>query len=105
MAKEPVTGEHVIGVKTIAQGKPDQFGVPVVITLVCFQYFAREAAGALGTRLFLRPLSSWANGFLHSSGAIRVARARICVLGSLCPALCRASTFLASVTQGRGWPA
>ena len=36
MAKEPVTGEHVIGVKTIAQGKPDQFGEPVVIMLVCF---------------------------------------------------------------------
>jgi hypothetical protein len=42
-------GEHVIGVKTIAQGKPDQFGEPVVTMLVCFITFAREAAGALGT--------------------------------------------------------
>ena len=38
MAKEPVTGEHVIGVKTIAQGKPDQFGEPVVTMLVCFLF-------------------------------------------------------------------
>jgi hypothetical protein len=28
---------------------------------VCFIYFAREAAGALGTRLSLRPLFFWAN--------------------------------------------
>jgi hypothetical protein len=38
VAKEPVTGEHVIGVKTIAQGKPDQFGEPVVTMLVCFLF-------------------------------------------------------------------
>src|SRR5260370_42549772 len=30
-------------------------GVTVVTTLVCFSYFAREAAGALGTRHSLRP--------------------------------------------------
>jgi hypothetical protein len=30
---------------------------PVVITLVCFIYFAREAAGAVGARLSLRPLN------------------------------------------------
>jgi hypothetical protein len=29
---------------------------PVVTTLVCFHQFAREAAGAAGTRRFLRPL-------------------------------------------------
>jgi hypothetical protein len=34
-------------------------------------YFAREAAGALGTRLSLRPLFfKEAKGFLHSPGAI-----------------------------------
>jgi hypothetical protein len=37
VAKEPGhRGEHVISVKTIAQGRPDQFGEPVVIMLVCF---------------------------------------------------------------------
>ena len=37
VAKEPVhRPEHAIRVKTIAQGRPDQFGEPVVIMLVCF---------------------------------------------------------------------
>jgi hypothetical protein len=36
--------------------------VTVVTTLVCFVFFAREAAGALGTRHSLRPLFSRANG-------------------------------------------
>jgi hypothetical protein len=56
--KSPVTGESTKEtVKTIAQGRPGQSGEPVVTTLVCFIYFAREAAGATGTRLSLRPLS------------------------------------------------
>src|ERR1700730_9408785 len=56
--KSPVTGESTKEtVKTIAQGMPDCFGEPVVITLVCFLTFAREAAGATGTRHSLRPLS------------------------------------------------
>jgi len=42
--------------------KAGSFGEPVVTTLVCLFYFAREAAGAAGTRLSLRPLFSWANG-------------------------------------------
>jgi len=33
-------------------------GEPVVTTLVCFILFAREAAGAAGTRHSLRPLFS-----------------------------------------------
>jgi hypothetical protein len=33
----------------------------VVTTLVCFIHFAREAAGAVGTRRFLRPLISRVN--------------------------------------------
>jgi hypothetical protein len=58
VAKSPVTGESTKEtVKTIAQGRPGQSGEPVVTTLVCFIYFAREAAGATGTRLSLRPLS------------------------------------------------
>jgi hypothetical protein len=32
--------------------------------------FAREAAGALGTRHSLRPLFFWANGFLQKLGRI-----------------------------------
>jgi hypothetical protein len=39
---------------------------------VCFIYFAREAAGAAGTRLSLRPLLS-GECFMHASGAIRAA--------------------------------
>ena len=35
---------------------PGRSGEPVVTTLVCFIYFAREAAGALGTRHSPRPL-------------------------------------------------
>ena len=50
-------GEHEVTVKTIAQGRPDVFGEPVVTTLVCFLSFAREAARASGTRLSLRPLA------------------------------------------------
>jgi hypothetical protein len=57
VAKEPGhRGEHEVTVKTIAQGRPDCFGEPVVTTLVWFSKFPREAAGASGTRLSLRPL-------------------------------------------------
>jgi hypothetical protein len=45
-------------VKTIVQGMPDRFGVPVVTTLVWFLSFPREAAGAMSTRHSLRPLLS-----------------------------------------------
>jgi hypothetical protein len=40
-------GEHEGNRKTIARGMPGKTGVTVVTTLVCFIYFAREAAGAL----------------------------------------------------------
>src|SRR3979490_3239865 len=46
-------------------------GVTVVTTLVCLFYFAREAAGALGTRHSLRPLFFWVKRFMHDSGASR----------------------------------
>jgi hypothetical protein len=49
-------GEHEVTVKTIAQGRLDCFGEPVVTTLVCLFHFACEAAGAAGIRLSLRPL-------------------------------------------------
>src|SRR5216684_629031 len=42
-------------------------GVTVVTSLVCFIYFAREAAGALGIRHSLRPLFCWANDFCKNS--------------------------------------
>jgi hypothetical protein len=58
VAKEPGhRGEHEISRKTIARGMPECFGVPAVTTLVCFFQFAREAAGATGTRHSLLPLS------------------------------------------------
>src|ERR1700757_3059874 len=51
------TGESTrISVNTIAQGRPDCFGVPVV-TNSCAFFVAHEAAGAQNTRSSLRPLS------------------------------------------------
>jgi hypothetical protein len=41
-----------------------------VTTLVCFVYFAREAAGALATRLSLRPLLIEARTVLANLGRI-----------------------------------
>jgi hypothetical protein len=49
--------ERDIGRKTIARGMPDESGVTVVTTLVCFFIFAREAAGASRARHSLRPLN------------------------------------------------
>src|SRR3984893_9700489 len=78
--KSPVTGESTKEtVKTIAQGRPGRSGEPVVTTLVCLFQFAREAAGATGTRLSLRPLFFEGLGFVHNSGAIRVAGWRLFV--------------------------
>ncbi len=54
--QSPITGASTKEtVKTIAQGMPERFGVPVV-TNSCAFYFAREAAGALSARHSLRPL-------------------------------------------------
>jgi hypothetical protein len=73
--ESPVTGESAEEtVKTIAQGRPDETGEPVVTTLVCFLSFAREAAGALATRLSLRPL--FFEGMVGISRAHCVARSR-----------------------------
>jgi hypothetical protein len=105
----PVTGESAEEtVKTIAQGRPDETGGPVVTTLVCFLFFAREAAGAAGTRLSLRPL--FFEGMVGIPRAHCVARSRRRVWESdgkrgsaecagnegqlsSCPGLSRASTF------------
>src|SRR5450759_1863815 len=54
----------------MAQGRSGYSGEPVVTTLVCFFIFAREAAGATGTRLSLRPLLS-RRRIMHNSDASR----------------------------------
>jgi hypothetical protein len=57
VTKSPITEESPKEtVKTIAQGMPDRFGLPVVTLLVCFFCFAREAAGVSIARYSLRPL-------------------------------------------------
>jgi hypothetical protein len=56
--------------------------------LVCFIYFAREAAGALGTRLSLRPLFL-GRTVLQTSGAISAARTRIHLEHRHCDPLAR----------------
>jgi hypothetical protein len=74
--ESPVTGESAKEtVKTIAQGRPGETGEPVVTMLVCFYYFAREAAGAAGTRLSLRPLF-FEGGNRCTARARRAARTR-----------------------------
>ena len=71
VTNKPIAGSAKETVKTIAQGKLDDSGEPVVTTLVCLFHLAREAAGATGTRLSLRPLISRAGGS-------RKTRAEIC---------------------------
>jgi hypothetical protein len=67
-----ITGESTKEtVKTIAQGRPGVSGKPVVTRLVCLFHFAREAAGAVGTRLSRRPLCLRGQKFLNDSGASR----------------------------------
>jgi hypothetical protein len=80
----PVTGESAEEtVKTIAQGRPGETGEPVVTTLVWFLSFPREAAGATGTRLSLRPLflrgtSSCRPRALRAAGTLRLVDHRHC---------------------------
>jgi hypothetical protein len=51
-------GERAISRKTIAQGRPECFGVPVFTRVLSTFYLAHEAAGAACIRLSLRPLFS-----------------------------------------------
>src|SRR5437667_4087961 len=62
-------GEHEGNRKTIARGMPGETGVTVVTMLVCYFYFACEAAGASSARHSLRPLISGAK-FLPKLGRI-----------------------------------
>src|SRR6266849_2390049 len=70
--------------------KPLRAGMPGDLGCTCGDYarvlhlnFAREAAGAAGTRHSLRPLFSWANGFCKTSGASRRGNAGTHPLGCL----------------------
>src|SRR5215467_4976166 len=63
------TGESTrISVNTIAQGRPDCFGGPVV-TNSCAFFAAHEAAGAQNTRSSLRPRFSLGVIICKNSGA------------------------------------
>jgi hypothetical protein len=60
--------------KPLRAGMPGDPGGPVVTTLVCFFHFAREAAGALGTRHSPRPLffeGSWRKPRVHRAARMR----------------------------------
>ena len=75
-------GEHEVSRKTIARGMPGHSGVTVV-TNSCVCFFTHEAAGALGTRLSLRPLFSERQTNLQNSGESRRGNACSCLkLGS-----------------------
>src|SRR6202171_3294378 len=57
---------------------PGESGVTVVTMLVCFIYFAREAAGALSARHSPRPLFFLGERFMHNSGASRRGNVESC---------------------------
>src|ERR1700682_836147 len=57
---------------------PGESGVTVVTMLVCFIYFAREAAGALSARHSPRPLFFLGERFMHNSGASRRGNVEFC---------------------------
>jgi hypothetical protein len=85
-------------VKTIARGKPDEPSVPVV-TNSCAFHFAHEAAGAMGTRLSLHPLT-FRGWFMHSPGALRVAAMRtLALLCCLTSEVCAAFVIARSVSS------
>jgi hypothetical protein len=65
--------------KPLRAGMPGYSGATVVTTLVCFLHFAREAAGALGTRHSPRPLFQ-GESFMHNSGASRRGNAELYLL-------------------------
>src|SRR5437764_12184878 len=58
---------------------PGSSGEPVVTTSCAYFHFARETAGALGTRHSPRPLLFRGGKFLHNSGASRRENAEVCV--------------------------
>jgi hypothetical protein len=68
-------GRSRISRKTIAQGRPDDPPVPVVLPRA---FCCTRTMGAVGTRPSLRPLIS-EGGSRNNSGAIRAARRRRCI--------------------------
>ena len=89
-------------VKTIVQGMPDRFDVPVVTTLVWFSHFhARlrvQSAPGIPCALFLRGML-----FLQKLGRDAPREGGLVPLPlSSCPASCRASTFFAHQTWVAG---
>src|SRR5260370_37216545 len=59
---------------------PGDPGVPSVTTLVCFVLFCTRGCGCSGHPAFPTPSVFLGEGFMHNSGAIRVAgmRSRVC---------------------------
>ncbi len=74
-------GRARISRKTIAQGRPDDCGVPVVANACAF-YTAHAAAGATRTRSSLRPLILEGR-FSCTTRTHRAARMRWCVFSAL----------------------
>src|SRR5712691_6230687 len=62
-------GEHEVSRKTIARGMPGDFRYDRGDYARVLFYFAREAAGALGTRHSLRPLISQGERLLQNLGS------------------------------------
>src|ERR1700716_1402014 len=77
-------GEHEVSRKTIAQGRPECSGEPVVTTLVCFLLCTR-GCGCIGARHSPTPSVFRGERFTHTSGASRRenAKVRLCVSPSL----------------------
>jgi hypothetical protein len=102
--ESPVTGESAEEtVKTIAQGRPDETGEPVVTTLVCFLFFAREAAGAVVHPAFPVPSSEGLHS--HDPGVDCAAEMWACVLQLSCPASSGASSRGVSIEHRVLWDA
>jgi hypothetical protein len=75
-------GEHEISRKTIAQGRPDRSGEPVVTNSYVF-IFTYEAAGASDARSSLRPLI-WRDKVRASLGRdLRCEKDGVCLFGCL----------------------
>ena len=113
MTKSPVhRGEHEGNRNTIVQGMPGCLGEPVVTTLVCFFYFAYEAAGAVERPAFPAP-SLWRDTNFRITRAPlaprecgRVSRIEMSKQTySSCPDLIRASIELRKGVFEEGWMA
>ena len=64
-------GEHEVSRKAIAQGMSECFRSPVCSCAPNAQFLAHETAGAVGTRLSLRPLFEEAQTNLQDSGEFK----------------------------------